>query len=251
MSEKKSLSLSTLLLLFSILVIIVMACYIYIEKTNANKKIANLEANATDMQNTIYELQGKINILSNTINSNTNYQDNTIEQDIENSVDDEIQGEDTIKVLVEMHINHSGMPGPDGATDWGTSRFIASDGWVYEYEYDEYNKKTSYPQKKKLEELSKELISKAKKTGKKLTGEELKLVKDYIRNVEEEKENIKEIKSSIESEPQLADLVVYEYFLMYNYVSGKQIPIDPEIKGGIFYESPSISKLFDIVDKYI
>ena len=45
MSEKKSLSLSTLLLLFSILVIIVMACYIYIEKTNANKKIANLEAN--------------------------------------------------------------------------------------------------------------------------------------------------------------------------------------------------------------
>ena len=234
MSEKKSLSLSTLLLLFSILVIIVMACYIYIEKTNANKKIANLEANATDMQNTIYELQGKINILSNTINSNTNYQDNTIEQDIENSVDDEIQGEDTIKVLVEMHINHSGMPGPDGATDWGTSRFIASDGWVYEYEYDEYNKKTSYPQKKKLEELSKELISKAKKTGKKLTGEELKLVKD-----------------SIDSEPQLADLVVYEYFLMYNYVSGKQIPIDPEIKGGIFYESPSISKLFDIVDKYI
>ena len=208
-------------------------------------------SNATYMQNTIYELQGKINILSNTINSNTNYQDNTIEQDIENSVDDEIQGEDTIKVLVEMHINHSGMPGPDGATDWGTSRFIVSDGWVYEYEYDEYNKKTSYPQKKNLEELSKELISKAKKTGKKLTGEELKLVKDYIRNVEEGKENIKEIKSSIESEPQLADLVVYEYFLMYNYVSGKQIPIDPEIKGGIFYESPSISKLFDIVDKYI
>ena len=121
---------------------------------------------------------------------------------------------------------------------------------IYE-KYDEYNKKTSYPQKKKIEELSKELISKAKKTGKKLTGEELKLVKDYIRNVEEGKENIKEIKSSIESEPQLADLVVYEYFLMYNYVSGKQIPIDPEIKGGIFYESPSISKLFDIVDKYI
>ena len=55
---------------------------------------------------------------------------------------------------------------------------------------DEYNKKTSYPQKKNLEELSKELISKAKKTGKKLTGEELKLVKDYIRNVEEGKEFI-------------------------------------------------------------
>lgn len=251
MSEKKSVSLSTFLLFFSILVIIVMACYIYIEKTNANKKIANLEANVTDMQNTICELRGKINTLSNTIYANTNYQDNTIEQDIENLVDDEKQGENITKVLVEMHRSYSGMPGPDGATNWGISRFIASDGCVYEYEYDEYYKKTSYPQKENLEELSKELIYKSNKTEKKLTDEELKLVKDYIRNVEEGKEKIKEIKSSIESEYQLADFVVDEYFLMYNYVSGKQIPIDPEVKGGIFYESPSISKLFGIADKYI
>jgi len=214
MEENKTfkISASTVLLFFALIVTIAMVYYICIEKRHYNKEI---------------------------------------EKETEISVDDEIQGENIIKVLVEMHINHSGMPGPDGATDWGISRFIANDGFVYEYEYDEYNKKNSYPQEKNIEMLSKELISKAKKTEKKLTDEELKLVKDYIKNVEEGKENIKEVKSSIEAEPQLADYMVFEYFVMYDYISGNQIPIDSERDGGIFYESPSISKLFNIVDKYI
>lgn len=72
MEEKKSvkISLSTVLLLIAILVIIVMALYIYTEKINSNKEIADLEANATNMQDKIDELQGKIDSISNTINSN-------------------------------------------------------------------------------------------------------------------------------------------------------------------------------------
>lgn len=60
MEEKKSLkiSLSTFFLLLAIIVIIAMAYYIYTEKTNYNKEIANLEANAANMQSTIEDLQG-------------------------------------------------------------------------------------------------------------------------------------------------------------------------------------------------
>ena len=71
MEEKKSLkiSLSTFFLFIAIIVIILMACYIYKEKTNSNKEIADLEANSVNMQNTIDDLQGKIDSISNTINS--------------------------------------------------------------------------------------------------------------------------------------------------------------------------------------
>lgn len=71
MEEKKSIkvSLSTVFLILAIIAIIVMACYIYLDKTNSNKEIAELEANAVNMQNTINDLQGKINSISNTINS--------------------------------------------------------------------------------------------------------------------------------------------------------------------------------------
>lgn len=71
MEEKKSvkISLSTFFLFLAIIVIIVMALYIYTEKINSNKEIADLEANATDMQDKIDELQGKIDSISNTLNS--------------------------------------------------------------------------------------------------------------------------------------------------------------------------------------
>ena len=71
MEEKKSvkISLSTFFLFLAIIVIMVMALYIYIEKINSNKEIADLEANATIMRDKIDELQGKIDSISNTINS--------------------------------------------------------------------------------------------------------------------------------------------------------------------------------------
>lgn len=73
MEEKKTIkiSLSTVLLFLAILVIIVMGYYIYTEKTNYNKEIADLEANTAEMKNTIDNLQGKIDS-SNTINTDNN-----------------------------------------------------------------------------------------------------------------------------------------------------------------------------------
>ncbi len=58
-------SLSTVFLIFTLIVIIVMIYYIYVEKTNADKEIFALETNATEMQNTIKELQEKIDRNSN------------------------------------------------------------------------------------------------------------------------------------------------------------------------------------------
>lgn len=75
-NKQSKISLSTVFLLLSILIIIALSYYIYIEKTNYNKEIAELEANAVNMKNTINDLQGKIDNISQTINSTTN-NDNT------------------------------------------------------------------------------------------------------------------------------------------------------------------------------
>ena len=78
MEEKKSIkiSLSTLFLILALIVIAFMTYYIYTEKTNSNKEIETLEANAVEMQNTIKDLQNKIDTISNTINSNNSNEDN-------------------------------------------------------------------------------------------------------------------------------------------------------------------------------
>lgn len=83
MDEKKSvkISLSTVLLFVAILVIAFMAYYIYTEKTNYNKQIADLEANTANMQDTIDNLQGKIDNISNTINSNSSTSDSNVDTD--------------------------------------------------------------------------------------------------------------------------------------------------------------------------
>lgn len=73
MSEKTpvKISLSTFFLVIAILVIIAMGMYLYIEKTNSNKIITELENSNADMEATIDNLQDKIDTISNTINSNT------------------------------------------------------------------------------------------------------------------------------------------------------------------------------------
>lgn len=58
-----------------------MAFYIYTEKTNSNKEIANLEVNAANMQDTIDELQGKIDSISNITNDTDSENNNSSESD--------------------------------------------------------------------------------------------------------------------------------------------------------------------------
>lgn len=68
--ENKKGNLFLVLLIIAIIVIIVMGVYMYMQKTEANKQIAELENNATEMEEIINDLQGKIDSISNTINSN-------------------------------------------------------------------------------------------------------------------------------------------------------------------------------------
>lgn len=69
MENKKhiGISLSTVFLILALIIIVVMAYYIYIQKTNSDEEIATLENNAVNMENTISDLQGKIDNMSNTI----------------------------------------------------------------------------------------------------------------------------------------------------------------------------------------
>ena len=71
-------SLSTFFLILAIIAIIIMAFYIYTEKTSYNKEIANLETNLDAKQSEIDELQEKIDLISNTINSGKTINDTNV-----------------------------------------------------------------------------------------------------------------------------------------------------------------------------
>lgn len=90
--ENKKGSLSTVFLVIAINLIIVMGIFMYMQKTEAGRQIAELENNASKMQETINDLQGKIDTISNTINSNkTPEVDNTQEKEDEVKYDVEIE----------------------------------------------------------------------------------------------------------------------------------------------------------------
>ena len=66
-NKNKKNNLSIIFLILALIVIVAMAVYIYIEKGNTKEEISTLETNASSMQSTIDELQGKIDSISNTI----------------------------------------------------------------------------------------------------------------------------------------------------------------------------------------
>lgn len=69
--ENKKGSLSTVFLVIAIIVIIIMGALLYFQKTEADRQIAELQNNASKLQETINNLQGKIDSISNTINNDT------------------------------------------------------------------------------------------------------------------------------------------------------------------------------------
>lgn len=82
MEEKKSkkVNLSTFLLIFTIIIIIIMGIFIYKlnnDKTVEIQRSADLQSQVNKLDNTISDLQGKINTISETINSNTSNSSNT------------------------------------------------------------------------------------------------------------------------------------------------------------------------------
>ena len=104
MSEKApiKISLSTFFLVIAILVIIFMAMYLYIEKTNSNKTIAELENSNADMENTIDNLQNKIDSIADTINSNA-----TTNSTTDNSSKDTIKYDVTIEMSEIENLDYS------------------------------------------------------------------------------------------------------------------------------------------------
>lgn len=133
MEEKKSfkISLSIVLLILSLIVIIVMAYYIYTEKMKNNREIADLEANAVNMQSTIDDLQKKIDSISNTISNNTENTSNT-----DNVAYIIIQVEDTsanelsskMKIITDEKEIKSLMNIINSAKEYETSSFISAFG---------------------------------------------------------------------------------------------------------------------------
>ena len=76
--EKKKSTLATVLLLIAVLIIGAMAGYIYMQKVETDQKIADLESEKTQMQSKVNELQGKIDGVSNIINSDNSNNDENI-----------------------------------------------------------------------------------------------------------------------------------------------------------------------------
>lgn len=100
--ENKRRSLSTVFLVIAIILIIVMGALLYKQKIEADRQIAELENNASKMQETINDLQGKIDTISNTINSNT-----TLEVDNTQDATDEVKYDMEIKISELESVNYS------------------------------------------------------------------------------------------------------------------------------------------------
>ena len=101
--ENKRGSLATVLLVVAILLIVAMGALLYMQKIESDKQIAELENNASKMQETINDLQGKIDTISNTINSNTE-EDTTI-----NFTETEIK--DVLQMCLDIESAKTNGPG--------------------------------------------------------------------------------------------------------------------------------------------
>lgn len=75
--ENKKGSLSTVFFVIAIILIVVMGVFMYMQKIESYRQIAELENNASKLQETINDLQGKIDTISNTINSNKDVDKNS------------------------------------------------------------------------------------------------------------------------------------------------------------------------------
>ena len=79
MEEKKKnkISLSTYLLVLAVLVIAVMAVFIYMQKVNVNREIEGLKKDAEELKSTVVQLQGKLDNISNIASTSNDTEKNT------------------------------------------------------------------------------------------------------------------------------------------------------------------------------
>lgn len=79
MEEKKKnkIGLSTYLLVLAVLIIAVMAVFIYMQKVNANREIEGLKNDTEELKSTVIELQGKLDNISNIASTSNDTEKNT------------------------------------------------------------------------------------------------------------------------------------------------------------------------------
>ena len=136
--ENKKGSLSTVFLVIAINLIVVMGALLYMQKTESDKQIAELENNASQMQETINNLQGKIDNISNTINDSkvdTNIEDTTAKE-IENNnkqPEENLSNEYSIEKAITWTPNTTSY-------DFNTKKWLPNDSAEYYVATDKDNK---------------------------------------------------------------------------------------------------------------
>ncbi len=131
MEEKKAIkvSLSTLFLIIAIIIIVAMACYIYLERSKFNDEVAKLQENVTNMENMVNSQEEKIKSISNTINSdNSSVKNNNINSTDNSNIEDNNVDELTnIYNECEKRIEGVVYRRDDG----GSSGFLIKNGILY------------------------------------------------------------------------------------------------------------------------
>lgn len=149
MSEKApiKISLSTFFLVITILVIVVMGVYLYIEKTNSDKTITELEKSNADMETTIDSLQNKIdstsNIANNSNSNNSSKSDENVVQQNETKVENNLNNEYSIEKII--------IWSPDTTSyDFNTKKWFPNDSAEYYVATDKDKKLCIVDAEKKL-----------------------------------------------------------------------------------------------------
>lgn len=137
MEEKKNkISLSVFISVLAVLVIIIMAGFIYMQKINADREIAGLKDDSEELKATVAELQGKLDNIGN-IADTSNSKDYTLTEDNKKDIEYVIKQfynllgkkeTESASMLVELGFTVEGVQDPD---------YNAPDGYV-EYPNGEY-----------------------------------------------------------------------------------------------------------------
>ncbi|MBR3162958.1 MAG: hypothetical protein IKF17_02505 [Clostridia bacterium] len=106
-NKQNKTKLSTFIIILAILVIIIMAGFIYMQKVSSDREIAGLKNDAEELKATVTELQGKLDSISNI--ASTSKKENNAEKESTESITQEISGpgyiakleNDTVKITLK------------------------------------------------------------------------------------------------------------------------------------------------------
>ena len=145
MEEKKQIkvSLGTVFLVIAIILIVVMGALLYMQKTDTDRQIAELENNASKLQETINDLQGKIDNISNTINDNKVDTNTEEKENNNNQTEENLSNEYSIEKVIMWTPNTTSY-------DFNNKKWLPNDLAEYYVATDKDNKLCIVDKAKKL-----------------------------------------------------------------------------------------------------